>query len=134
MQRADHWIPSQILRYYEHPASHRKCPYAIRSYQPRTGGFRSRIEALSENDTEETPGYRADKRDVTDFSMTHMKEFSKAESKQGLNQDDRGGCQRDFLVKAKRLGGVLCCLGRSAGRSIDPTSLLLGKVEPLFGY
>jgi len=33
LRRADHWISSKILRDYEHPASHRECPYAIRSNQ-----------------------------------------------------------------------------------------------------
>jgi len=37
--------------------------------------------------------------------MAHTKELSNAKRKQGLNKDDRGGCQRDFLVKVKRLGG-----------------------------
>ena len=63
------------------------------------------MEALSENETEEPTRDCADKRDVTDRIMTHMKELSNAKSKQGLNQDNCGGCPGDFPIKAKCLGG-----------------------------
>jgi hypothetical protein len=40
------------------------------------------LKTLSENHAEETTGYRADKRNVMDVSMAHVKELSHAKSKQ----------------------------------------------------
>jgi hypothetical protein len=54
------------------------------------------LKLFPKNETEEPARYRADKSDVTDLSMTHVKQFSNAEGKQGLDQDDCSGCQATF--------------------------------------